>query len=233
VLGDYAKVFSPEVLMLSKGDRHPTELAQFQSVRLALTSEPGSGSSWNDSRVKSLTGDARISARRMHGNFFEFARTHKTVVIGNHMPRINQVTHAMKRRMEMIPFRAVFEPQPGTGIRERLKAEAGGAILAWLVDGVRMWQQHGTNPPDCVRELTAEYIAEQDVLAQWLEDCCLRDPRSFELANKLHENLKHWSARQGIPPESNAKLSEYLRAIGFERKHTGMGNSYYGIRIKE
>ena len=38
-LGDYAMVFPPDVLMESKGERHPTELAQFMGVRMALSSE--------------------------------------------------------------------------------------------------------------------------------------------------------------------------------------------------
>src|SRR5206468_5984324 len=57
-LGDYALIFAPEVLMEAKGERHPTELAQFLNVRLALCSEPSSSATWNDSGVKSLTGDA-------------------------------------------------------------------------------------------------------------------------------------------------------------------------------
>ena len=69
-LGDYAKVFAPEVLMESKGERHPTELAQFLGVRFALTSEPSSGAVWNDSRIKALTGDATISARFMRADNF-------------------------------------------------------------------------------------------------------------------------------------------------------------------
>ncbi len=47
-LGDYARIFPSEVLMESKGERHPTDLAQFLGVRFALTSEPSSSATWND-----------------------------------------------------------------------------------------------------------------------------------------------------------------------------------------
>jgi putative DNA primase/helicase len=114
-LGDYAMVFAPEVLMEAKGERHPTELAQFMGVRLALCSEPSSSATWNDSRVKSLTGDATISARFMRGDNFTFPRTHKTIVVGNHMPKLNSVTQAIRRRVQMVPFRAVFLAAPGLG----------------------------------------------------------------------------------------------------------------------
>lgn len=99
-------------------------------VRFALTSEPSVGATRNDSRIKSLTGDTVISARFMRADFFTFPRTHKTVCVANHMPRLADVTHAIRRRVQMVSFRAVFQPSAGIGMREQLKAEAGGAILA-------------------------------------------------------------------------------------------------------
>jgi len=231
-LGDYAKVFAPEVLMESKGERHPTDLAQFMGVRFALTSEPGSGATWNDSRIKSLTGDAVISARFMRGDYFTFPRTHKTVVIGNHMPRLAEVTHAIRRRVQMVPFRAVFEPQPGIGMRERLKAEAGGAILAWIVEGARMWQRDGTAPPKTVRDLTAEYLNDQDLVGQWMQECCDRAPGNSQLSGELHRSYSKWCDAQGAHPKSNVALSACLVAAGFQKKTTMAGKVFHGIGLK-
>jgi putative DNA primase/helicase len=232
VLGDYAKVFSPEVLMESKGERHPTDLAQFMGVRFALTSEPGSSATWNDSRIKSLTGDTVISARFMRGDFFTFPRTHKTVVIGNHMPRLAEVTHAIRRRIQMVPFRAVFEPQPGIGMRERLKAEAGGAIMAWVVEGARQWHSQGTSPPPAVRELTAEYLGDQDLVGQWLDERCERGPSASERSGDLHRDYAKWCEGQGTHPKSNLALSAHLVSAGFQKKATAIGKVFYGVRLK-
>jgi putative DNA primase/helicase len=231
-LGDYAKVFAPEVLMESKGERHPTELAQFRGVRFALTSEPGSNATWNDSRLKYLTGDATISARVMHGDPFTFTRTHKTMVLGNHMPRLTDVTHAIRRRVQMVPFRAVFEQGPGAGMRERLKAEAGGAILAWIVDGARLWAAAGTAPPPVVTELTADYLSEQDVVGQWLTERCERNAKAFELSSALHRDYTAWCERNGMRPKSNVALSASLVAAGFEKQATMVGKRFNGLKLK-
>lgn len=231
-LGDYARIFAPETLMEAKGERHPTELAQFLGVRFALTSEPASNATWNDSRVKQLTGDAVINARRMRGDPFEFARTHKTVCCGNHMPRLADVTHAIRRRVQMVPFRATFAPAPGPGMRERLKAEAGGAILAWIVEGARLWAAQGTAPPACVRELTEDYLGEQDVYAQWISECCDRDPRGMERSSDLHKSYAAWCDRQGLRPKSNLALSAHLRSAGFEKAKTMVGKVFRGVRLK-
>lgn len=231
-LGDYAKVFAAEVLMESKGERHPTDLAQFMSVRFALTSEPASGATWNDSRIKSLTGDATISARFMRADFFEFPRTHKTVVIGNHMPRLANVTHAIRRRVQMVPFRAVFQPQPGAGMRERLKAEAGGAILAWIVEGARLWHAAGTAPPRVVTDLTNEYLSDQDGMGQWLAERCVRDPMAGERSSDLHRDYAAWATDLGERPQSNRVLSQYLTGAGFEKDTTMIGKVFVGLKLK-
>jgi putative DNA primase/helicase len=231
-LGDYAIVFAPEVLMEAKGERHPTELAQFMGVRLALCSEPSSSATWNDSRVKSLTGDATISARFMRGDNFTFRRTHKTIVVGNHMPKLSSVTHAIRRRIQMVPFRAVFPAAPGLGMRERLKQEALGAVLAWAIAGTVLWRQLGTAPPEGVRLLTDDYLADEDGFGQWLAECCVREASGFERSSELHRNYAAWCEKNGSRPESNAMLSRYLVASGFSREKTMIGRRFRGITLR-
>ena len=232
-LGDYAMVFAPEVLMEAKGERHPTELAQFMGVRLALCSEPSSSATWNDSRVKSLTGDATISARFMRGDNFTFPRTHKTIVVGNHMPKLNSVTQAIRRRVQMVPFRAVFQAAPGAGMRERLKQEALGAVLAWAIAGTVQWHKSGTAPPEMVRVLTEDYLADEDGFGQWLADNCVREPNGFERSSELHRNYQAWCEKNGARPESNAMLSRYLIGIGLSREKTMIGRCFRGITLRE
>jgi P4 family phage/plasmid primase-like protien len=231
-LGDYAMVFAPEVLMEARGDRHPTELAQFMGIRLALCSEPSSRATWNDSRVKSLTGDATISARFMRGDHFTFPRTHKTIVVGNHLPKLHAVTHAIRRRVQMVPFRAVFTAAPGQGMRERLKQEALGAVLAWAIAGTRLWKVTGTAPPSIVRELTDDYLADEDSFGQWLAECCMRDASGIERSGELHRNFLAWCEKYGSKPESNASLSRYLVASGFAKRKTMIGRCFSGIALR-
>jgi putative DNA primase/helicase len=231
-LGDYAKVFSPEVLMESKGERHPTDLAQFMGVRFALTSEPGAHVTWNDARVKSLTGDSEISARFMRGDFFTFPRTHKMVVLGNHMPRMKDVSHAMRRRLQMVPFRAVFDIEPGPLMRNRLKSEASGAVLAWVIEGAQYWQDMHTAPPLVVTDMTTEYFSDQDLMGQWLAENCERRAGAFELLSTLHKNYKGWCEVQGVSAWSNLALSQHLRSAGFEKRHTMAGKVFHGLELK-
>jgi putative DNA primase/helicase len=232
-LGDYALVFAPEVMMEAKGERHRTELAQFMGVRLALCREPTSSATWNDSRVKSLTGDATISARFMRGDNFTFRRAHKTIVVGNHMPRLNAVTPAIRRRIQMVPFRGVFTPVAGKGMRERLQQKALGAVLAWAIKGTVEWTNHGTLPPASVRLLTDEYLSDEDGFGQSLEECCVQEETGMERSSDLHRNYQCWCDKNGARPESNTLLSRYLVCSGFSRKRTTVGRCFYGLRLRQ
>ena len=63
VLGDYANTVPTEMLMVTRNERHPTELARLGGVRLAIGSETEVGRTWAQGRIKSLTGGDRIAAR--------------------------------------------------------------------------------------------------------------------------------------------------------------------------
>ncbi|MEO5765334.1 MAG: phage/plasmid primase, P4 family [Casimicrobiaceae bacterium] len=231
-MGRYAKVFPSEVLMLSKVERHPTELAQFQGIRFALTSEIPVAAAWNDSRLKSLTGDAKISARVMRGDPFEFERSHKMMILGNHLPRLNDINDAIRRRMQAVPFRAAFPPGVATDVRERLKSEALCAVLAWAIQGAAEWKRLGTSPPESVRTLTDDYLAEQDDIAQWIDERCERIPTGLEQSSRLHLDYATWCKQQGVPAKSNRALSRYLAPIFGKPVPRAAGNIFVGLKLR-
>ncbi len=50
-LADYAGTTAYQTLMVSKQDRHPTELMVFKGLRLVITPETGHGEEWNDAKI--------------------------------------------------------------------------------------------------------------------------------------------------------------------------------------
>ncbi len=71
-LGDYHKTSPIETFTASASDRHPTDLAGLRGARLVTSVETEEGRRWAESKIKSLTGGDRISARFMRQDFFEF-----------------------------------------------------------------------------------------------------------------------------------------------------------------
>jgi putative DNA primase/helicase len=77
MLGDYVCVLPAKVLIASKADRHPTEIASLHGARLVMASEAPRNASYNEALIKSLTGGDRLTARRMREDFWTFAPTGK------------------------------------------------------------------------------------------------------------------------------------------------------------
>ena len=48
-------------------------------------------------------------------------------------------------------------------------------ILNWALEGLRMWEEVGLSPPECVTSATGTYRAESDSVGQFVEVCCVRD----------------------------------------------------------
>ena len=69
LLGEYAIVAPPDLLIAKRIDGHPTELAALHRARLALVSEIEKGKRWSEAALKRLTGGDTISARRMNEDF--------------------------------------------------------------------------------------------------------------------------------------------------------------------
>src|SRR3546814_15522944 len=84
----------------TRADRHPTDMACLRGARFVAAIETEQGRRWAESKVKSLTGGDKISARFMRQDFFEFMPQFKLIVAGNHKPAIRNIDEAMKRRSE-------------------------------------------------------------------------------------------------------------------------------------
>ncbi len=235
VLGDYAQQAAPELLTL-KGHSHPTELADLKGARFVASVEVEDGKRFAESLVKQITGGDRIKARFMKADFFEFDPTHKVLLVANHRPAVSGTDHAMWRRIKMIPFEVTIpEDERDPQLPEKLRAEASG-ILAWAVRGCLDWQREGLGEPDEVRTATEEYKVEQDVLAAFIEEACVVDPKASDTAGKLYSAYVDWCEETGESPETQRKFSTRLREKGFERREGTSGERkgryvYHGIAV--
>jgi putative DNA primase/helicase len=63
-----------------------------------------------------------------------------------------------------------FVPEtPDKSLLEGLRAEQPG-ILEWAIEGCLEWQRIGLQPPKLVANATADYFAEQDAIARWIDE---------------------------------------------------------------
>ncbi len=216
--GDYALTLGSEVLMESHNDRHPTEIAVLRGARMALCSEVDSGRRWNETRVKRLSGGDPITARLISRDPFEFQPSHKLVLLANAKPGIRIVDEAIRRRIHLIEFRVTIpEAERDASLPEKLKTEASG-ILAWAITGCLDWQAGGLQPPDSILAATATYLDREDVIAEWISECCC--PIGQVSLSDAHSSYREWAERSGHQVIGRNTFGDQLEAHGIRRVET-------------
>jgi putative DNA primase/helicase len=227
MLGDYALSAPMDTFTSSKFSSHPTELAMLKGARLVTASETEEGRAWAEARIKSLTGGDPITARFMRQDFFTYQPHFKLVFAGNHQPTLTSVDPAMQRRFNMMPF--VHKPAtPDHMLEEKLKEEAP-RILAWALQGCIDWQKHGLGRPESVTLATADYFANQDLIGQWIEECCVTEPNQWDQPSTLFKSWVDFAKRSGEDAGTAKTFRNTLEKRGFRwsrsngiRRHSGI-----------
>ena len=234
ILGDYAANAPMDTFMETRTDRHPTDMAGLRGARFVAAIETEQGRRWAESKVKSLTGGDKISARFMRQDFFEFFPQFKLFVAGNHKPAIRNIDEAMKRRLHLIPFTITVPPERrDKHLQQKLLAERDG-ILAWAVQGCLDWQRLGRlDPPQQVVEATEEYFEAEDALGRWLDERCVLDANAKSLTSELFADWKQWAESAGEFAGSQKRFADLLLTRGVEKWRNTVGlRGFRGVGLK-
>jgi len=229
--GTYATNLPADELMASRNEKHKTGIASLRGRRMAVSSELEEGQFWNESLLKSLTGDETMSARFMRQDFFEFTMTHKHLIVGNFKPRLRGGDPAMARRLLLIPFAAKFEgDRRDKLLGAKLLAEAP-AILGWIIRGAVKWHSNGLLPPERVRAASAEYLAEHDDLALWAEECCHRSGEGR--ASDLYASFSLWKQSRGEHASSMTSWGSRVAGLpGLSKRKSHGTTAYTGLSLR-
>lgn len=234
LMGSYAGQAPPDLLLQSKSgnNRHPAELADLLGKRYILAQESAEGALLDEAKIKQISGQDRLSARKMHQDFFEFTPICKVWLSTNHRPVIRDTTHSTWRRIRLIPFNTVIpEHERDSRLSEKLQAELPG-ILRWAVDGCLEWQRIGLNAPVEVTSATNQYRFDSDVIGQFVDDICSLNPLSKIKLSALYAKYADWARESGRMPVSDRRLSESLQEKGLLKKRFSDGFYILGLQMK-
>ncbi len=236
LLGDYS-LRTPTETLLAKfrgGGGIPNDVARLRGARLVTATESDEGRRLAEATIKDLTGGDTISARFLHAEFFEFKPKCKLWLGTNHKPEIRGTDKAIWDRIRLIPFEVVIpEDEQDKHLIDKLKKELPG-ILAWAVKGCLKWQKDGLlNIPDAVKEATASYRTEMDILGGFLIDCCRIEQRLEVTVKALYDAYTTWCETNGDKPIGKRTFGRRLNERGFD-SHRGTGGTWIwmGIEIK-
>ena len=211
-LGDYALQAAPDLLIAREASGGPNnDVAELQGTRLVATIEVEDGKRMAEGLVKQITGGDRIKARYMRQDFFEFEPTHKILLAANHKPTIRGQDFAIWRRIKVIPFEVqIADGDKDPHLPEKLRTEMPG-ILAWAVRGCLEWQRIGLAEPAAVKEATAAYQAGEDVLGDFLGECCELQAALKVTAAALYSTYFKWAEVNNERPLSKKNFGARLQ----------------------
>jgi putative DNA primase/helicase len=226
VSGEYAMQADFTTFLERRGDQGPRDdIARLLGARVVTSSEVGENKRLNESLVKALTGGDTVAARRLYSKAFEFEPAFKLWLAANHKPMISGTDLGIWRRIRLIPFTVEIPAEErDETLKDALKAELPG-ILAWAVAGCRLWQQHGLGLPDAVREATAAYRVEQDILGAFLDEYCEVGPGYSAPTPALYDAYREWARDGELTPVSKIKFGRQLEERGFHGEKQGTGNN--------
>jgi putative DNA primase/helicase len=230
VMGDYHKPASMGMFTATQ-DRHATEVASLCGARLVTASETEEGRRWDENKIKTLTGGGLITAHFMRQDPFQFVPQFKLSVDSNHRPRIRTVDEAIRRRMNLIPWLVTIpKHERDRELKHKLRDEWPG-ILAWMIRGCRMWQSKGLNPPPVVVAATEEYLAAEDRVQSWLEECCKCEKQLWSSSSMIWQSWKDRALHACEYVETQRWLIDKLQDRGFTREKRNGVRGLCGLQV--
>lgn len=240
-LGAHARVASSETFLStgaaggSAGSARE-DVLRLKGARFVYISEPDEGSELREGLIKSMTGGEPLPARGLYSKVTtEVKPTWVAFMPTNHRPIVKGDDHAIWRRLLPVPFTRNFD-QDLTVVKdpdraEKLAAEAEG-ILAWCVRGALAYQAQGLKPPAAVRQARDDYKTDMDLLAEWLDECCVTGPNEVESNARLWASWEAFAKARGeLRFIANSKnLGRRLTSRGFEPFMCSYGIRGRGLR---
>ena len=242
LLGDYATPVPASALMATAhaadSERATPVAASMAGKRLVIASESKDTAKLDVSLIKNHTGDAKMIARFMRKDTFEFTITHKLILLTNHRPALDHIDDAIRGRLHLIPFDRKWNrpgdierdptlPDGDKTLAEALRNESQG-ILAWLVRGFLMYQQEGLTPPAEVLAMTRDYVMSQDHLGRWLEASCERcGSGEGDMAVDLFGYFNRWCRDEAV---NSPFMNPAAFGIALSRKGVAVSRTKTGAR---
>lgn len=231
VLGDYAGTLDISVLTTDRQNRGAA-LATLRGKRLVIAGELEEGKRLSVSTLKQISSTDPMTIEEKYRAPETVIPSHTLVLYTNHLPRVGSTDDGTWRRLTVAPFNARITG--GTpNYAAKLVEEAGPAILAWALQGAKLFSQNGytLQIPDIVAELTEEYRGREDWLSNFLQECCTLEPNARAPAGELYQMYREWAERSGDYVRRDVEFVSALEGRGFSRRVSGGRRFWPGIKI--
>lgn len=219
-LGPYAGPMPASVLRDNPDDKPRPDLIDALPRRLIIAEELSEAQHLHTDQIKRLTGGSVIAARGHRSNYIYRKPAFTPWIATNSPPTVNGADAALWRRLVVVPFNHPFP----ASVRDpeyaaKLAANEAESILAWLIEGYRLYREGGSisEIPVGALEANARFRDDLSELDSFIAEACIQDHDISVAPRKLYEAYKTWCEIGGV--RGRDVLSE--RKFGLEL--TGKG----------
>lgn len=224
------------------GGRDPDRDA-IRGKRFIVSSELAPNEPLDERFVKQLTGGDGVSTRVNYSKEGNTRWQPECLVITatNHLSRINATDEAIWNRIQVVPWGVAF-PKGHPDRDEKLADKILGdgefpgeqeGVLAWIVEGLRLYREEGLFPPEEVRDASMAYRSDADIVQRWIlhaesegdieigEDSDEKDgERYVAQVTPLHRSFEAWCKLEHVLKGDIPGLKAFgnrLEEMGYEK----------------
>ena len=235
LIEEYSVLLQVDTLMVrQESNNTQADLADLRGARFVMTSETEEGQRLAQGKLKRITqGMGKIKATRKYENPIEFPETHKLWMDTNSKPLIRASDdQATFNRLHPIPFTVTIpKGKIDKTLPRKLLGEAEG-ILAWAVEGAKLWRRDGLQKPPEVSAANDDWKAENDQLGRFVEECCVVADAVSAKARSLYEAYRTWAEGAGEHAVTETLFGTRLRDRSYAKEHRRYGAVYAGIGLR-
>jgi putative DNA primase/helicase len=232
ILGEYAASTQTETFIKQNAERISNDIARLRGTRFVTTSETEYGRRLSEPLIKQITGNDKLTARFLYGEYFSFLPTFKIFMATNHKPVIKGTDHGIWRRIKLVPFtQTIPAEKQDKELEQKLFAERSG-ILNWLIEGAMRWKRERFRSPECITYATNEYRAEMDVIGNFLKERCVLNPSCTIRIRELFKAYQDWCDDNNEHAVSERFFSLRLKELGYTQGRTADARYWNGIMLR-
>ena len=237
IFGDYYITLNKDVVIAPKRKGGSDEGAATPHIipmrgrRLGFCDEVPEGSDLNTKNVKQIASGDKLVARRLYKDEISFQNYMKLCILCNDIPKFGSHETAVMDRTRYIPWLARFLRDtkdnqditvPEAHLRQedkkfvdKMQTQEGiNSFFTWMVAGAVKFYSEGLNDtPDIVKNYTSSMLAESDLVAKFMIECCNYDAKAEDKPRFGTKSSELFQAFKSYHYQSYNKETEMTQEI--------------------
>ncbi len=186
---------------------------------LFLDDDMRAGEELSDDLIKMLSEAKRMAGERKFKDVFEYVSRIALLILCNDYPRLADLSHGMRRRMQIVPFERIFgnKDRDDTLFPDIIAKELPG-VLNRLLAGFQRLTLRGRfeEPEDCLLA-KAEWIRQANPLPSFIAEICRENAQARVRVRDLYHRYRDWCGDNGIrQPLTKQELHRNLSKLGYK-----------------